>query len=36
MDNEVHKKTWDGFTKFVLWGSVAVVIILILLAVFLL
>jgi hypothetical protein len=36
MDNENHKKTWDGFTKFVLWGSIAVVIILALLAIFLL
>ena len=25
MDNENHKKTWDNFTKFVLWGSIAVV-----------
>ena len=22
MDNESHKKTWDNFTKFVLWGTV--------------
>ena len=36
MDNENHKKTWDGFTKFVLWGSVTIVIILVLLAIFLL
>tara|TARA_Y100001958_G_C20814372_1_gene272025 strand:- start:433 stop:543 length:111 start_codon:yes stop_codon:yes gene_type:complete len=36
MDDENHKKTWDGFTKFVLWGSIAVVIILALLAIFLL
>ena len=36
MDNENHKKTWDGFTKFVLWGSVSIVIILVLLAIFLL
>ena len=25
MDNENHKKTWINFTKFVLWGTVAVV-----------
>ena len=25
MDNENHKNTWNNFTKFVLWGSVAVV-----------
>ena len=36
MDNESHKNTWNNFTKFVLWGSVAVVIILTLMAVFLL
>ena len=36
MDNENHKKTWNNFTKFVLWGSTAVVIILILMAIFLL
>ena len=36
MDNETHKKTWDNFTKFVLWGSIAVVIILVLMAIFLL
>ena len=36
MDNESHKKTWDNFTKFVLWGSIAVVIILLLMAIFLL
>ena len=36
MDNETHKKTWDSFTKFVLWGSVVVIVILVLLALFLL
>ena len=36
MDNENHKKTWNNFTKFVLWGSVAVVLVLILMAIFLL
>ena len=29
MDNESHKKTWNNFTKFVLWGSVLVVVVLI-------
>ena len=24
MDNENHKSTWNNFTKFVLWGSIAV------------
>ncbi|MDB3897626.1 aa3-type cytochrome c oxidase subunit IV, partial [Candidatus Pelagibacter sp.] len=24
MDNENHKDTWNNFTKFVLWGTVAV------------
>ena len=36
MDNETHKKTWNNFTKFVLWGSIAVVMILVLMAIFLL
>ena len=36
MDNESHKKTWNNFTKFVLWGSVAVVTVLVLMAIFLL
>jgi len=36
MDNENHRDTWNKFTKFVLWGSVAVVVILVLMAVFLL
>ena len=36
MDNENHKKTWNNFTKFVLWGSITVVVILILMAIFLL
>ena len=34
MDNESHKNTWNNFTKFVLWGSIAVVVILILMALF--
>ena len=25
MDNENHKNTWNNFTKFVLWGTVAVI-----------
>ena len=36
MDNENHKKTWNNFTKFVLWGTVAVISVLVLLAIFLL
>jgi len=36
MDNENHKKTWDNFTKFVLWGTISVIDILTLLAIFLL
>ena len=30
MDNENHQKTWNNFTKFVLWGSIAVIIVLVL------
>ena len=36
MDNENHKNTWNNFTKFVLWGTVAVVLVLVLMALFLL
>ena len=36
MDNENHKNTWNNFTKFVLWGTVAVIIVLVLMAMFLL
>ena len=36
MDNENHKKTWDTFTKFVLWGTVSVIGVLVLMAIFLL
>ena len=36
MDNENHKKTWNIFTKFVLWGTVAVISVLVLMALFLL
>ena len=25
MDNENHKNTWNNFTKFVLWGTIAVI-----------
>ena len=28
MDNENHKETWNNFTKFVTWGTIAVVLIL--------
>ena len=36
MSNKDYKETWNGFTKFVLWGSVAVIAILVILAVTLL
>ncbi len=36
MDDQNHKETWNNFTKFVLWGSIAVVLILVLMATFLL
>ena len=36
MSNNDYKKTYDGFTKFVLWGTVAVVAILVILAITLL
>ena len=36
MDNENHKNTWNNFTKFVLWGTVAVITVLVLMAMFLL
>ncbi len=36
MSEQDFKKTYDGFTKFVLWGTVAVILILIILAVTLL
>ena len=36
MDNENHKETWNNFTKFVLWGTVAVTTVLVLMAIFLL
>jgi hypothetical protein len=36
MDTENHKNTWNNFTKFVLWGTVAVILVLVLMAIFLL
>ena len=36
MDNESHKDTWNRFTKFVLFGSIGVVLVLVLMAIFLL
>jgi hypothetical protein len=36
MDNESHKITWNNFTKFVLWGTIAVILVLVLMAIFLL
>ena len=36
MDNESHKNTWNNFTKFVLWGTIAVIAVLVLMAIFLL
>jgi hypothetical protein len=36
MDNENHKNTWNNFTKFVTWGTVAVILVLVLMAIFLL
>jgi len=36
MDNENHKNTWDNFTKFVLWGTTAVIGVLVLMALLLL
>jgi hypothetical protein len=36
MDNHDHKDTWNNFTKFVLWGTVAVIVVLVLMAAFLL
>jgi len=32
MSDENYKKTWNGFTKLVLWGTVAVIAILVILA----
>ena len=36
IDNDNHKNTWNNFTKFVLWGTVAVIAVLVLMAIFLL
>ena len=36
MDNENQKNTWNNFTRFVLWGTVAVLTVLVLMAIFLL
>ncbi len=36
MDNDSHKNTWNKFTKFVLWGTIVVVLVLVLMAIFLL
>ena len=36
MDNDNHKNIWNNFTKFVLWGTVAVITVLVLMALFLL
>ncbi len=35
MNDENHKKTWDNFTKFILWGTISVIVILTLLAILL-
>ena len=32
MSEQDHKQTWEGFTKFVLWGTMAVIAILAILA----
>ncbi|MDA9071508.1 aa3-type cytochrome c oxidase subunit IV [Candidatus Pelagibacter sp.] len=36
MENKNHKSTWANFIKFVLWGTVAVISVLVLMAIFLL
>jgi hypothetical protein len=36
MSKEEHKKTWNGFTKLVLFGTIAVISLLVILAVTLL
>ncbi|MDC0436628.1 aa3-type cytochrome c oxidase subunit IV [Candidatus Pelagibacter sp.] len=36
MENKNHEDTWNNFTKFVLWGTVAVITVLVLMAIFLL
>jgi hypothetical protein len=32
MSDQEYKNTWNGFTKFVLWGTVVVIAILVILA----
>ena len=32
MSDKDYKETWNGFTKFVLWGTLAVILILVILA----
>ena len=32
MSDHNYKETWQGFTKFVLWGTIAVIAILVILA----
>ena len=36
MDNQNHKDTWNHFTKLVLWGTIAIIAVLALMAIFLL
>ncbi|MDC6482427.1 aa3-type cytochrome c oxidase subunit IV [Pelagibacteraceae bacterium] len=36
MSNKDHKNTWNGFTKFVLFGTIAVILLLAMLAITLL
>ena len=36
MSDQDYKETWRGFTKFVLWGTIAVISVLVLMAIFLL
>ena len=36
MSNDDFKKTYDGFTKFVLWGTIAVILVLVIIAITLL
>ena len=36
MDNKDHKDTWNYFTKFVLWGTLAIIVVLVLMAILLL
>ena len=36
MSDNDFKKTYDGFTKFVLWGTITVIVILVILAITLL